>query len=73
MDTAEAHAKDKNTCRCTYMQEETAELLFDYEALAQVSFTVFGLVSKDGGILQENMAGFILRYCRLINFPAVQK
>lgn len=48
------------------MQEETAEhRLFDYEA--------FGLVSKEVGILQENMAGFILRYRRLINFPAVQK
>lgn len=37
----------------------------------QVRFTAFGLVSKDSGILQENMAGSILRYCGLIYIPAV--
>lgn len=44
------------TCRRCGEQEETSDhLLFDCEALAQVRFTVFGLVSKNGGFLQENM------------------
>lgn len=47
---AEAHAKDGDPCRQTHLQEVwTAEhLLFDREALAQVGFTVFSLVSKGG-------------------------
>lgn len=44
------------TCRRCGEQEQTSDhLLFDCEALAQVRFTVFGLVSKNGGFLQENM------------------
>lgn len=55
-------------------RQQTAEhLLFDCEALAKDRFTVFYLVTKDGGILQENMAGSIPRYCRLIDLLAVPK
>lgn len=42
------------------------------DALAQERFTVFGLVSKDDGILKENMAGCLLKYCRLMDLLAVQ-
>lgn len=63
---AEAHAEDGNLCSCTYMQEVSGEqeemaehLQLDCDALAQVRFTVFGLVSKDT-ILKEDMAGCIL-------------
>lgn len=45
------------TCirRCGEQEEKSDHLLFDCEALAQVRFAVFGLVSKNGGFLQENM------------------
>lgn len=44
------------TCkRCGDQEEKSDHLPFDCEALAQVRFTVFGLVSKNGGFLQENM------------------
>lgn len=42
------------------VESRTEYLLFDCEPLVQISFTVFGLVSKEGGILQENMAGCVL-------------
>lgn len=59
------------TCRWCGEQEETGEhLLFDCDALAQVRFTVFGFLSKDGNIL---MTGYILKYCRLIDLLAKQE
>lgn len=48
-------------------------LLFDYEDLTFVSFTVFSLVSKYSGILQENIVGCTLRYRRLMGLPAMQE
>lgn len=61
------------TCRRCGEQMETAKhLLFDC-TLAQVSFTTFGLVSKNGGFLQENITVCILRYCRLMDLLAVLK
>lgn len=52
------------------LQQYTVEhLLFDCEALGQVVFTAFGLVSKDGGFLQKNMTGCILKNCTLMDFP----
>lgn len=46
--------------------------MFDQGALEQVRFVTFCLESKDKGILQENMAGGILRYNRLMALSAVQ-
>lgn len=50
-------------------------LLFDCYALALVRFTEFGLMSKDGGNFNEDMAdGRILGiFCRLMDLPATQE
>lgn len=61
---AEALAKDGNLCRLTNLQEVTPEHLLHCEAVGQLRFSVFGLASKDGASLQENMTGCILRYCK---------
>lgn len=62
------------TCRrCGEQKETVKHLLFDCDTLAHVSFTTFGLVSKNGGFLQENITGCILRYCRLMDRLAVQE
>lgn len=75
MVAGELYKKDGHFCGCSHwihLQEETAEnLLFDCEALEQLIFTVFGLVSMDSGILQENMAGGNLKYWWLMDLAVV--
>lgn len=52
---------------------EREHLPFDFEALGQVRFTVFVLVSKVGVILQENMAGCIWNTVGLCIFWSAQQ
>lgn len=64
---------DQPTFKKGGQQEEAVEhLMFDQEVLEQVRFVTFCLESKDKGILQENMAGGILRYNRLMALSVVQ-
>lgn len=67
----------RSTCKrqgSLWMQQQhTVEhLLFDCEALGQVIFATFGLVSKGGGILKKNLTGCILENCTLMDFLQVQ-
>lgn len=59
---------DEPTCRkCGQLEETAYHLLFDCEVLGQIRFTVFGLAV---GIPKENMAGCIIKYCRLMDLLA---
>lgn len=58
--------------KCGQQEEAVEHLMFDQGAFEQVRFVTFCLKSKDRGILQENMAGGILRYNRLMALSAVQ-
>lgn len=42
---------------CGEQETMAGHLLLDCDLLRQVRFTMFGLVSNDGGIHQENMVG----------------
>lgn len=60
----------EHTCNECKQQEKNGKqqaehILFDCVDLGQVGSTNFGLVLKDGNILQKNIAGCILKYCRL--------
>lgn len=63
---ARAHAEDRNLCKERCGKQEMAEHpLFHCETFARVGFTMLGLLTKDGGFLQEGISGCILRYCRV--------
>lgn len=64
---------DKPTSRKCGEQEDTSvHLLFDWEICKQVRLTTLGLVSKGSGILQENIVGCVLQFCRLMDPSTVQ-
>lgn len=55
------------------MQEETANTVcLTAMPWTQLRFTVFGMMSKDDGILKEDTTGCILQYCRFMDLPAAQ-